>query len=53
MDALEEPLIVAVERVGGGAIVQFADGRCVFFPAQLLSTMAEQGEHLDESAVAW
>lgn len=53
MDLQQLPVIIALERVGGGAVVRFADGRCVFFSALLLGKMADEGTLLDERATSW
>lgn len=53
MELPQIPAIIALERVGGGAVVRFADGRCVFFPALLLGKMADKGTLLNESAISW
>ncbi len=53
MDLQQMPVIIALERVGGGTVVRFADGRCVFFSALLLGKMVDKGTLLDESASSW
>lgn len=53
MDLQAAPVIMAVDRVGGGIVVKFADGRCLFFSALVLQELADKGISLDEQTMDW
>jgi hypothetical protein len=53
MGTPEDPRILATERLNDGVIVQFADGRCVFYSASLLYAMIEEAQEQDETQLEW
>jgi hypothetical protein len=48
MNSPSEPHIVSAERLDGGIIVHFSDGRSAIFSASLLLSMREQAEDVPE-----
>jgi hypothetical protein len=42
------PRIVSAERLGGGIIITFEDGKSALYPAALMYSMFHQAERLDE-----
>jgi hypothetical protein len=48
MNSSKEPRIVSAERLDGGIIVHFSDGRSAIFSASLLLSMREQAENVPE-----
>ncbi len=43
-----EPRIIYAERLGGGVIITFADGKCAVFSALLLHNTLSQADEVNE-----
>ena len=46
-----DPRIVHVERLDGGVIITFDDGKCAVYSAALLYATFPQADEVDESAL--
>jgi hypothetical protein len=44
-----EPRIVDAERIDGGVLITFEDGRCAFYPALLLEAHLSQAIAVEDS----
>jgi len=53
MAVTETAQVVAAERLNGGLVIKFNDGKCAFYPASMLHAMFSQAEELDETHTAW
>ena len=53
MDVSLTIAVIATELVIAGVVVQFADGRCGFYSAVLLSDCFVEAEKMDEEVLLW
>ena len=53
MDLLEARQIVNADRMSGGMIIKFDDGRCAFYSSALLYETLPKCEELNESDLIW
>jgi hypothetical protein len=49
----DDARIAAVERLNEGIMVEFDDGRCVFYPASLLYESIPEAQEQDETRTDW
>ena len=47
MDSYSLPRLVSVERLDGGAVIAFADGRVAYYSAFLLHAVIDQAELIE------
>lgn len=53
MERKVTPMMVTAERHNDGVVVQFTDGKCVFYSAVTLYSMIREAELQDEKVTAW
>lgn len=49
----DKPRIISAERMAKGLVLRFEDGRCGFYPYELLSKMCDKAKPLDEQNEDW
>jgi hypothetical protein len=49
MDCEPSPRVVYADRVGGGVAIEFDDGECALYTADLLDSMRRQAIKLDST----
>jgi hypothetical protein len=47
METASEPRVTLAERMEGGVIISFADGKCAVYSASLLYATLSQASHVD------